>query len=231
MIELASKMTEWLLARSYRDIASDASGYPYVPFDVFDTLLLRTVAKPEDVFRKIGKSLGCEEEFFQLRKRGERFARKHGAEEVALCEIYQAVKELSSGSELAGFDISELMSMELDVERQVSLPNEPMRGLFDSLKDSRKLVILSDMYQTRAFVSELLKRAGYALDDVDLFVSSEVGKTKRSGSLYRHAQKELDIQPNEIFHIGNSARSDYFAARRCGWNAALIPPSGWRQRR
>ena len=110
-------MTEWLLARSYRDIASDASGYPYVSFDVFDTLLLRTVAKPEDVFRKIGKSLGCEEEFFQLRKRGERFARKHGAEEVALCEIYQAVKELSSGSELAGFDISELMSMELDVDR------------------------------------------------------------------------------------------------------------------
>ena len=47
-----------------------------ISFDVFDTLVLRSVEKPEDIFHIVGNRLDCND-FYSIRKRAEDIALKH----------------------------------------------------------------------------------------------------------------------------------------------------------
>ena len=91
-------------ARSRREppraLARRLAHFDVVSFDVFDTLLLRDVDRPEEVFSFVGAKLGYPD-FRRLRVEAERRAREKksrapGAGEVTLSEIWQELERMTA---------------------------------------------------------------------------------------------------------------------------------------
>ena len=76
------------------------------------------------------------------------------------------------------------------------------------------------MYLGADIIGRILSDGGYAGYE-KLFVSCEYVKTKRSGSLYEYAAKNLGVDVGQILHIGDNLLSDYLSAKKMGLKAVL----------
>jgi hypothetical protein len=72
------------------------------------------------------------------------------------------------------------------------------------------------MYLPGNVLREILFRNGCWVDGDRLYVSCEVGATKRSGEMFRRVLKTESIRANQMVHIGNDALSDVKIPRRFG---------------
>ncbi len=198
-------------------------------FDVFDTCIVRTCARPTDLFyllaeellQKSGQPYGREEvgELAALRVAAEKRAHKTvQAEEITLADIY-------GGLELDGWGFSacEMQDAEVRLELSVTRPVVPVRTRIEALqKAGERVLFVSDMYLPREVVREMLLRCGYTVPDETLYVSSDVGKTKRAGSLYRHVLEKENISARELRHCGDGVESDFLGARKAGVRTELF---------
>lgn len=188
-----------------------------ISFDLFDTLLTRDVYKPTDLFYFIGKKVSKELEleidpkFFQAKRvESERIARiaakKGGKEEVSIRDIYDSlIKILGLNSEVA----SRIMDIEIKMETDsVTLIAENFKKL------NKNSIIISDSYLDKKTLVNILKK--FEIDNyLDVFVSSEIGKTKSSGNLYRYIQDIYKIRK----HLGDNKVSDFKVPRKLGLQA------------
>lgn len=55
-----------------------------------------------------------------------------------------------------------------------------------------------------------------------LFISSEIGHEKPDRAIFAHCQAALDIEPQQILHIGDSLQHDIEGAQAAGWHAIRI---------
>lgn len=203
-----------------------------VSFDVFDTLLLRPLWNPEDVFALIQnkfeelfpKAKGVR--FVNLRRTAESSARMHiaythpGYEDVNLHEIYMEIGDILGANET---DIAELESYERELELFLSQRRECGKKLLDFAKHcNKKVVLISDMYLERETIEKMLQKNGIFGYD-ELFVSSEKRAMKGTGHLFEMAVSELDVLPSEIMHIGDNYQSDYLKAKECGMKSMFLP--------
>lgn len=176
-----------------------------ITFDVFDTLLIRRVAEPHDVFRLIEYKSNLNN-FTTKRILAEQKARKNTIkEEVSLFDIYNEDSTLTK----------ELMRKELETEASVLCANLPIKAIFDyCLNINRRIFIISDTYLPKSFIEGILKREGYT-DWEDLFVSSDEGKTKRTGNLFRKIINDRHLPSESILHIGDNPNSDALQSIEC----------------
>ena len=65
------------------------------------------------------------------------------------------------------------------------------------------------MYLKSDTVRLILTNGGYNLDGVNVYVSSEYAKTKRTGSLFKTVLSLEYVAPRDIIHIGDNWRSDW----------------------
>ncbi|HCO1589802.1 TPA: hypothetical protein N7M24_005149, partial [Escherichia coli] len=82
---------------------------------------------------------------------------------------------------------------------------------------NKKVILVSDIYYDKEFVAQLLKHCDIDYDE--LYISSELDKTKESGSLYDHL---IDIYGCDIIHIGDNRHSDYNKALDKGLTPVLL---------
>lgn len=171
--------------------------YEYVSFDVFDTLLLRPYVKPTDLFRHMEINENTPG-FADARISAERRARTKDRPEVTLSDIYDAMDT----------KFSHMMEKELEYEAQVLQPNPEMKRVFDlTLSKGKVVILLSDMYLPSAFIADVLSKRGFS-GYRKLYVSSDNGKSKCFGDLFRQALGDLNVLPSELLHIGDDERSD-----------------------
>jgi HAD superfamily hydrolase (TIGR01549 family) len=184
--------------------------------DVFDTALLRLVREPVDVFRLVpGAPRGFVEERVAAERRARLKAAARGHDDITLDEIYDELP--------AAWDRAGLKARELDVERAVSAAHPTVRDLVvDARALGKRVVFVSDMYLPEAFLAELLREAGYDVDDESLFVSSTHRVSKGSGRLYERMLTATSARPSEVLHIGDNRFADFEQARRVGFRAVLI---------
>lgn len=183
--------------------------YEYVSFDVFDTLLLRPYVKPTDLFRhmEINENLPG---FSDARISAERRARTKECPEVTLAEIYEGMEP----------EFSVMMEKELEYEAQVLQPNPEMKRVFDlALNKGKVVVLLSDMYLPSGFIADVLSKRGFS-GYSKLYVSSDNGKSKCFGDMFRQVLEDLEISPSELLHIGDDERSDGKTPSAMGINTA-----------
>lgn len=181
--------------------------YDVVSFDIFDTLLKRNVRKPTDVFRYMEKKYN-KEDFFNKRIEAEKRVRENKKTEVTLKEIYEEML----------FDFSK---EELETESELLTQNNWIMPVYKKAIQSKTVIITSDMYLPEDFIVKILKREkidGYK----KLYLSSSIGKTKRSGELFDYI---LDEQGHDkkIIHIGDSFKADYDIPHKKGIAAIHIP--------
>lgn len=202
------------------EIYAEAQKYTYVSFDIFDTLVKRTVASPAQVFAlaEIKYNQGQGEkvaDFSTLRVAAEKRARrKSQKKEINVDDIYKELPFKASVKEA-------LLATEIAVEKMVCVPNRAVQGLYQRLLGEGKTIYLvSDMYLPAEVIEELLARChiqGYK----KLYLSSEYGCDKKSG-LFRQLLSQERIQAADVLHIGDNLVRDYICPRLQGIHALRI---------
>lgn len=193
--------------------------YDIVSFDIFDTLLYRTVNKPADVFGLM-EAWAIEmyglESFPDKRIAAEQRAREQSIEEEITFENIYAVFGMGDKEAAA------LMEYEKRTELSVLRRDEKMADLLQyCIVHGKKVLIISDMYHSEKFLSEALRQTGIS-GYSSLYVSSKEKCTKNSGNLYRHVmEKERITCIKSWLHIGDNYRSDYLVPRTLGIHAAI----------
>lgn len=191
-----------------------------VTFDIFDTALIRSLEQPVDVFLLLAHEAGMNDPqgFAQARIEAESLARKiawdeRQAVEVTLQEIYDCLADLPAAASL---ELTSLMHRERDLELRVCQRHPMIARAYEWAKQRGKRTgFLSDMYLDRSLIEAMLEKCGYCGYDF-LFVSSETGKTKAQGDLYRHSMQLHAIEPDRQLHIGDNRHADIDQARAAG---------------
>lgn len=198
------------------DFGSAVDRAAAVSFDIFDTLFLRPLADPEDVFDLLGERFGIPD-FRQRRRAAQQLAfvrmAQAGRREITLDDIYACLRGIPDG-----VHVESIYAAELEIELELTQPNPRLVGLFLEMVRAKRVVLTTDMYLPGAFFSDLLDRHG--LPHVPVFVSCECNATKRDrGELFDVVASTLGEAPERLVHIGDNLVSDVERARARGLRA------------
>lgn len=220
VLKNAQRFVYRLYAQTEEELLEQIKGKTIVSFDVFDTVVKRDVAEPKDVFTLIETKLRdraepCVEHFYEQRVEAERAARKAKCgREVTLKDIYEQIS-VSNKRRL------ELMQLECQTEIEISMPNIPIKHVYDVCAlQGKKILFISDMYLSSDIIWQILQKNGY--DMGHLYVSCEVGRTKREGGLFTYIKEEENLIVDSWFHMGDAIPGDFLSPKRLGIKAALI---------
>ncbi len=194
--------------------------YETVSFDIFDTLIFRPFSEPTDLFYLLGDKLGVMD-FKRIRMEMEYKARQnrfkvHKDYEVTLLEIWELMeKEIGISAEIG-------MQAEMELEMQYCYANPFMQKVFAELQKHKKnMIVISDMYLSEVFLSEMLEQKGY-IGIKHVYVSNEYRKSKASGELFAFAVKECQLS-NLRIHVGDNVHSDVKMAKKYGFASCYYP--------
>lgn len=202
-----------------------------VSFDVFDTLLVRPVLEPVDLFYIVEKKVqqflkDSNFPFIQIRRSSEAQARKRMRlsaphyEDINIDEIYDVFVEITGLSE---DQIEVIKKTELETEFKYLSPRKDILPLYElAVKLGKKVIIASDVYFPSEFLVDVLSKNGF-INIENYFVSSELRIAKGSGNLFKHIINELNVRPTEIVHIGDNEYADCKRAIQSGINAVHVP--------
>ena len=139
-------------------------------FDVFDTCIVRTCAKPgdlfyllaEDLLAESGRPYGREEvsELALARAEAERTAhRSTDKQEITLGDIYHELSGNGFDPAAWGFSAFEMRDAEVRLERAVMRPVVPIRERIEALRAAgERVIFISDMYLPGPVVRDLAAR-------------------------------------------------------------------------
>lgn len=207
-----------------------------ISFDIFDTLLYRVTGGPESVFILMQRELFKKSfpydfdqmfiaYFPDLRINAPLLLRNRIGREASFDEIYQFISEVSDLSDAQAEVLKELeLRTEVKVLRPIVENVEVLNQLF---QEGRKVIITSDMYLSKSTLREFLRPFITSIDEIEIFVSSEYEKTKRSGLLYGEVLKKYDIPPQELVHLGDDWGADVVPAQQQGILAMHLPRQGF----
>ena len=177
----------------------------YVSFDIYDTLVIRPYVLPTDLFRHL-ELISGRDGFAKSRIVSEKNARRKHHREVTLDEIYEEIDP----------HYCHLRTMEEEMEISLPLLNNNILALFKELTGlGKKIILTSDMYLPRSVIEAMLNRCGFFTYE-RLYISSETLKTKHTGELYRYILDDLQIKPQDLFHIGDNKHSDHDVPKSIG---------------
>ncbi len=197
-------------------------------FDVYDTVITRTFARPPDLFyalmRRVLADSGRPEPAGEvleemvtwrlgLERKARAEARAAGRQDVTFASIYGQC----GGATHWGLDPAALMAAEIELEKAATRPVPQMAERIARLRgDGARIVFVSDMYLPGAVIREILEGHGLARPEDGVYVSGDVGLTKSSGDLFRHVLAAEGARPADMRHVGDNLHSDVAMARRLG---------------
>ncbi len=183
-----------------------------ISFDIFDTLLKRTVLLPEDVFAIVEERTGI---------RGfadARYEIQTSFPHYSLDEIYGRLKEQRVFDDRM---IDTLRIAELQIESEVIQPRSSIIELFEYAKKQGKTVVLiSDMYLYVPLIEKFLEKCG--ITGYKAIYLSYQFKTLKHEGLFEELLKH-GTSPGSILHIGDNCFSDYVSAKEFGLDAFFVP--------
>ena len=217
-------------AHSEDHLSSLIQRYDCFSFDIFDTVLLRLVPKPSDIFSIVQTHLpsSLKEKvvnFRNLRALAEYETRqimfaKLGNEEVTISQIY---KRLSDITLLSKEESQSILNLELEVEANFLISRGIMKDFYDKLVSYNKsIVFTSDIYFDDAFLFRVLEKNGFY--NPTIFSSSNHLKTKsENGRLFEVVLDNVEFHTSRILHIGDNISSDIRSGLAKGLNVIHIP--------
>ena len=187
-----------------------------ISFDIFDTLLLRNVLRPEDIFRVVGRYADEKygiDEFYDNRIIAEAEARKKVKNhEANYEEIYQEIEKIYNKN------VDGIKKYELEMEYKFITVNPYMHEVWKyALNHGKTVAFISDMYLENGFIEKLLVKCGYTVNE--LYISNEYRENKAEKGLYDVVYKKKNWNKEKWLHIGDNLQSDYKKAIEYGINA------------
>lgn len=205
-------------------------------FDVFDTLITRSTALPQGIFALMGAELREKREinkfpdfiidnFYELRIHSEQLARHSASfkqvEEVTLRDIYRA---MAVSGYLNEDDIESLCRMEEGTELQnVVGIDASIKTLKELVERGERVVLISDMYLPGKVIRRMLCRVDEVFTSLPLYVSSDYGVRKTTGSLYRRVQEAEKMDYRDWTHYGDNLHQDMEIPHSLGIRVRYLP--------
>ncbi len=208
---------EYMGNKEYNSLIDKIKNYDVVSFDIFDTIILRNVLEPRDIFRILDREVKSKykiSNFYDVRVECESKGRtSQNNYEVTFDEIYELIEKQ------IGEVAQEIKTREFELELEFMRINPFMSKVVDfALKEGKKVILISDMYLAKHHIEALIKKVGYDYD-FDLYVSSELKASKHIGTLYSIVYDKYDYSKGKWLHIGDNKHSDYDNAKNFGVDA------------
>ena len=172
-------------------IAQAIDGFPIVSCDIFDTAVMRQLARPEDVHLATGARAAAKglttcraEAFREYRLAAESAARAElvqaNDDEIAIATVYQRLQ--ASG---VVTDAAAAASLEFATERAICRPVAAVLAALAARRPGQRLIFLSDSMLPADWLATILADCGYG-DLLEVICSAEVRRTKARGGLFAH---------------------------------------------
>lgn len=185
-----------------------------VSFDVFDTLVMRRVLYPRDVFALMER---------RLERAGRAFPGFAGVRAKAEAELYGAgghptladiYDRLAQTHRLDDTLRGELLQVELQTERDCLVPRAACCEMLAlALALGKEVFLTSDMYLPGDVLRPLLAELGVPTEDTQILVSCDFGVPKGDGLFDILRERATG---RRILHIGDNEDADIHSARRHG---------------
>lgn len=190
-----------------------------ISFDVFNTLLIRRVLYPEDVFEMVERraaALGRKRfGFSRERQLAERELSRNGV--PGWEDIYKRLQEKNG---LSTGETEELKRLEWETERAVLKRREEVCHILEyAAERGKSIYLLSDMYFSQEQMEGLLAQNGIS-QYRKLLVSNEYGTSKEE-QLFACLLREAGT--DSILHIGDDWQADVISAKENGIHSFYIP--------
>lgn len=185
-----------------------------VSFDLFDTLLTRTILAPDAVHRLIGERLSRHfpdlhppgDGFFGLRRMSERMAREAllHTDDVTLTDIYAALSRLTGWADDAlDFAKHEEVAIDLAVLRPRA---SVVEGLRLAKAAGKRTLVVSDTYLSLGDLRPVLEKTGiFQLVD-EFYLSSERKARKDRGDMWDLLRATENV--SGLLHVGDNEQAD-----------------------
>lgn len=207
--------SEALYRKDWKKVLEELLPYDIVSFDIFDTVILRNVSNPKDVFHLLAIRNNISD-FLQLRVAAEEEARSNSeraTREVTLKDIY-TILNLK-----CGIDIEKGIKNELDMEYAICEGNPYICKIVNELHEyNKKIIFVSDTYFSADYINLLLKKCGINFD-TEIYVSCEYGRGKYDdGALFSIVSSKY-LPMTRFVHVGDNKINDYLMPQKHGWDS------------
>ena len=191
---------------SFDELKSKVDSADIVSFDIFDTLIMRKIFSPEDVFRLLGEKvkakLGINDDIAQIRS-----TIASGCTSCAsIDELYELIKEQTN---LTDKNIEDIKKIEKDTDIELCIAREDIANLYEyCISSGKEVYLISDMYYTPQDIKIILIKCGLTvIDDEHIWISCDKRLDKISGSMWK---KYAGTVGNEMkcLHIGDNKKGD-----------------------
>lgn len=189
-------------------------------FDVFDTVIARTYAVPEDLAFDLGRELeriglvAGEDSLPALRREAEHaaWARHRFRRPVTIEDIYEQLA-LRLGWSVADRERAMQVEISLELAAARAIP-AAINSLADCRRQGRAVCFVSDMHLRSAHLRALLAKNGVIEPADRIYASSDLKETKyHRGRLFRLVLKDHRLPGWRVEHVGDHLRSDVLMPR------------------
>lgn len=174
-------------------------------FDIFDTILYRTVPNSTDIFllmeekSKVKTLWKSDESFAEARRKAEFWLRRKTTTEISIEEIY---KNIGQKYNLSSDVQEQLIKLELETEKENSfLHTKAVNKIKDLFNRGEQVILLSDMYWHENEVRDLLASKDSIFSEIPIYVSCDHGATKKNRKLYEIVSKKLSVRYAEVMSV------------------------------
>lgn len=242
-LHLSDWMVDTVLGRaktigSIAEYEAHCDDVELVSFDVFDTLLYRTVEPPDFLKRRsanyaahrlAGYGVPVHRDLF-LYVRAEEEARLRRRAlasgwdpECKLSEIIHATLKSLCGAQIADQETDGLVQYEIDVECQHLRVAPGVLDLLSALQArGQRIVVISDTYLETRHLELIFKRLGIERYFSSIYVSADHGIGKYRGRLFEKVMQLERIGHKRVVHVGDNYESDVRAPIRKGLRAVFL---------
>ena len=183
-------------------LREEIDNHDAVSFDVFDTLVMRKVLHPADVFYIVGQDTertGISPiEFAEKRQQADWYNQY----EKNIFGIYHTLQDMLK---LTDVERDALMDLEIETERRVLVCRQEIVKCFQyALLRGKRVFLISDMYLPEVVMGRLLAELGIKGYE-KLLVSCDYHRSKATGLF--HIYKEM-VAGENCLHIGDNELAD-----------------------
>lgn len=213
----------------------DGLEYNLYSFDIFDTLITRRTAIPKGIFAIIQEKLKNNKQycnlpsniinnFYILRTNAEMYLRKlKSLDDVLEVTIEQIYDFLAKNYALSQDEKKMLLNLELETEIANIIPiTENINLLKEIINNGKRVVLISDMYLPSDFIRSILCKFDSVFNDIKIYCSSDILKTKSSRLLYEYVKDVENIEYSKWIHFGDNKVTDIKNAKSLGIDTVFL---------
>lgn len=179
--------------------------HKYISFDIFDTLVMRKVLDPSDIFDIVQDSLLALKIDFPSFKE-QRIAIGRESKYQNIDNIYECLNNENISDE----KIEQIKRLEIETEKRMIVPRKDIVEAFRyALSKDKVVTLISDMYLSAKIIRDILADNGIEGYN-NILVSCDIGKRKdEEGGLFNYYLSIYGIDdPKQCLHIGDNEESD-----------------------